>query len=87
MSRTDASGKSRGTPPPHFLQTIPDAPARRGSGAPLGNRNAVKHGRRTAEMRALRAEVRLAVQKAKALAAVAWSLDPSPPGRDDKQAR
>ncbi|HSC18713.1 MAG TPA: hypothetical protein VLC74_07340, partial [Rhizomicrobium sp.] len=48
-------------------------PRRRG-GQP-GNRNAVKHGLRTAEMNALRAEVRLAVQKAKALAAAAWSAE------------
>lgn len=68
-----AEEKGGGTPPPYFLQTIPDQPLRRGPGAPKGNRNAVKHGRRTAEMRALRAEVRFAVQNAKALAAAVWN--------------
>jgi hypothetical protein len=59
------------------LQTNTEAPARRHRGGQPRNRNAVKHGQRTAEMNALRSEVRLAVQKAKALAAVAWCLDPS----------
>jgi hypothetical protein len=65
-----------GTPPPHFLQTNTQTPLRRCGGQP-GNRNAIKDGQRTAEMNALRSEVRLAVQKAKALAAVAWCLGPS----------
>ncbi|MFL6690566.1 MAG: hypothetical protein ACJ8IR_10345 [Alphaproteobacteria bacterium] len=70
---SEAEEKGGGTPPPLFLKTIPEPPVRRGPGAPLGNRNAVKTGQHTAEMRALRAEVRFAVLKAKALAAAAWA--------------
>jgi hypothetical protein len=66
------NGEGGGTPPPSFLQTNTEAPVRRGRGGQPGNRNAVKLGLRTAEMNALRAEVRIAVQKAKALAAMAW---------------
>ena len=51
---------------------------RRGPGAPKGNRNAVKHGQHTAEMRALRADVRFAVQKAKTLTAIAWATSSKP---------
>lgn len=60
-----------GTPPPQICKTIPEP--RRGPGAPPGNHNALKHGRHTAQMRALRAEVRLAVAKARSLAAMAWA--------------
>ena len=86
MSGTEESGRSGGTPPPHFLQTNTEAPIRRRGGQP-GNSNALKHGRRTAQMTALRAEVRFAVGKAKALAAAAWSLDPPRPAGDNKPAR
>jgi len=78
MSGAEESGRCGGTPPPHFLKTIPEPPVRRGPGAPLGNRNAVKTGQHTAEMRALRAEVRFAVRKARALAAAAWASPLSP---------
>jgi hypothetical protein len=44
-------------------------------GGQPGNCNALKHGRRTAQMNALRTEVRFAVLKAKALAKAAWCLD------------
>ena len=99
MSGTEESGRSGGTPPPHFLQTNTEAPIRRRGGQPNteapirrrggqpGNSNALKHGRRTAQMTALRAEVRFAVGKAKALAAAAWSLDPPRPAGDNKPAR
>ena len=66
--------KKRGGPlPPHFLQTNTDPPIRRRRGGQPGNRNAVKLGLRTAEMNALRADVRIAVHKAKAPAAMAWA--------------
>ena len=39
-------------------------------GAPFGNRNALKHGKRTQEMRALRAEIRAHIQRGRALLAV-----------------
>jgi len=73
MSKVE-NGKTGGTPPPCFLKT--NSEMRRRGGQP-GNRNAVKHGQHTAEMRALRAEVRFAVQKAKSLAAAAWNLKAS----------
>ncbi|MDE2265483.1 MAG: hypothetical protein KGL29_06250, partial [Alphaproteobacteria bacterium] len=38
---------------------------RKGAGAPRGNRNAVTHGGRTAEMKALKAEVRAALRRLK----------------------
>jgi hypothetical protein len=63
--------KKGGTPPPHFLKTNAGEPRRRG-GQP-GNRNAVKCGQHTAQMRTLRAEVRFAVLKAKTLAKAAWA--------------
>ena len=71
MSGVD-NKKGGGTPPPCFLHTNTHLPARQRGGQP-GNQNAVKHGQRTAQMRALRADVRMAVQKAKALAAMAWA--------------
>jgi hypothetical protein len=79
MSGTNEKGG--GTPPPHFLQTNADLPVRRRRGGQRGNHNALKHGQRTAQMRALRADVRLAVQKARTLAAIAWNIDafPKPP--------
>jgi hypothetical protein len=83
MSGTAGGENGGGTPSPHFCKTIPEAPARRGPGAPFGNRNAVKHGRHTAEMRALRAEVRFAVLKARALAALAWASPPMPAKHDE----
>jgi hypothetical protein len=75
MSGTGESGESGGTPPPHFLKTNTGGAIRRRRGGQPGNRNAVKNGQHTAEMRSLRADVRIAVQKAKALAAAAWIVD------------
>lgn len=46
---------------------FPPSPRRRG--APLGNHNALKHGRFTRERRALAAEVRAYIKKTRALAA------------------
>jgi len=60
---------------PHFCNsnTFP-------RGAPKGNRNALKHGRFTKEMRAMRAQARMNLQKIKAtlalLAARAAELPP-----------
>lgn len=68
------------TPPPHFLKTNTEAQVRKRGGQP-GNDNARKHGQHTAQMRALRADVRLAVQEAKTLTAFAWA---SPPGRSGR---
>jgi hypothetical protein len=87
MITANGDGETGGTPPPYFLQTNTNVPAQRGRGGQPGNRNAVKQGRRTAEMDALRVEVRFAVRKAKALAAAAWSLDPPRLGGDDKRLR
>lgn len=66
-----------GTPPPMFFKTNTDAAPRRRGGQP-GNSNATKHGRHTAEMRALRAEVRFLVTKTRALAKIAWCLELPP---------
>ena len=76
MSGATGGESGGGTPPPHFLQTNTSALRKRG-GQP-GNRNALKHGRRTAQMVQLRAEVRFAVLKTRALAAAAWSLPLDP---------
>jgi hypothetical protein len=54
------------------LVLIPPGPRRRG--APLGNRNALKHGRYTRERRALNAEVRAYIKKTRALAAYLTAL-------------
>src|SRR5690348_13868969 len=78
MSGIPGGEKGGGTPPPHFCKTIPEPPIRRGPGAPRGNQNALKHGRHTAKMKALRAEVRFAVLKTRALAAAAWCLPLNP---------
>jgi hypothetical protein len=51
---------------------VPPSPRRRG--APLGNRNALKHGRFTRERRALNAEVRAYIKKTRALAAYLTTL-------------
>ena len=49
------------------------------NGAPFGNRNAFKHGRRTRERRALRADIRNHIRRARELmAAVVGSPASSP---------
>jgi hypothetical protein len=45
----------------------PASPRKRG--APPGNKNALKHGKRTREMRALRADIRAHIQRGRALLA------------------
>ena len=62
----------RGVPPPlkfakQFLVVELSTPARRGRGAPKGNRNAVTHGAYAAPSRARRAEIRAMVERAEAL--------------------
>ena len=84
MART-MEEREGGTPPPHFLQTNTPSPARKRGGQP-GNDNALKHGRRTAQMAALRTEVRFAVLKARALAKIAWNSEVWPKGREGKSA-
>lgn len=54
------------------LALIPPGPRRRG--APLGNRNALKHGRYTRERRALNAEVRAYIKRTRSLAAYLTAL-------------
>jgi hypothetical protein len=67
------------------LKTNTSAVRRRG-GQP-GNDNALKHGCHTAQMRALRAEVRFAVLKAKALSKAAWNSETWPKAGAGKSAR
>lgn len=47
----------------------PNTAAKRGPGAPPGNRNAVKHGKYTRERRALYAEIRAHIREGRALTA------------------
>ena len=67
-----------GTPPPCFLKTTVAESRQKGpnwrTGAPGGNTNAVKSGRYTNEMKALRAEVRVLVARTTALAKMGWCL-------------
>lgn len=53
---------SEGSPRPP-----PETSAKRRPGAPKGNRNALKHGLRTREMDAFRAEVRAHIRETRAL--------------------
>jgi len=46
--------------------SAPNPPPRK-RGAPFGNKNALKHGKRTREMRALRADIRAHIAKGRAL--------------------
>lgn len=54
-----------------FSPPSPAEPEKRRPGAPRGNRNALKHGRRTREMDEFRAEVRAHLRQTRAL--IAWA--------------
>ena len=74
-TRRESAEVPGGTPPPQIVQTNTNEWLSHGRGGQPGNRNALKTGLRTAQMRALRAEVRLAVTKARSLAKMAWAKE------------
>lgn len=63
-SKVHRCKKIRLVPP---AQRCAAEPTPRRRGAPLGNKNALKHGRFTREMKALRAEIRAHIYRSRAL--------------------